>query len=61
MISEAGTPKLGRTSAAFALAAAITIAFNTLLACVKDAYTPLKHLMTPPLAIATGQPRVSPT
>jgi uncharacterized membrane protein SirB2 len=46
MIVEAGTPKLGRTSSAFALAAAITIAFNTLLACVKDAYTPLKHLMT---------------
>ncbi len=46
MIAEAGTPKLGRTSSAFALSAAITIAFNTVLACVKDAYPPLKHLMT---------------
>ena len=46
MIVEAGTPKLGRTSAAFALSAAITIVFNTALACLKDAYTPLKNVMT---------------
>jgi hypothetical protein len=46
MIVEAGTPKLGRTSAAFALSAAITIVFNTALACLKDAYTPLKNVMS---------------
>jgi hypothetical protein len=46
VIVEAGTPKLGRMSAAFALSAAITIVFNTALACLKDAYTPLKNVMT---------------
>jgi hypothetical protein len=46
MTAEAGTPKLSRTSAAFALSAAITIVFNTALACLKDAYTPLKNMMT---------------
>jgi hypothetical protein len=30
----------------FALAAAITVLFSTLLACVKDANAPLKHFMT---------------
>jgi hypothetical protein len=37
--------KLGRTSAGFALAAAITILFSTVLACVKDAYKPLNSFM----------------
>lgn len=46
MIAETGTPKLGRTSAAFALSAAITIVFNTALACLKEAYTPLKNVMS---------------
>jgi hypothetical protein len=45
MIVDEGTTKLSRTSAAFALAAAITIAFNTALACAKDAYSPLKDFM----------------
>ncbi len=36
---------LGNGSAAFALAAVITILFNTALACVKDAYQPLSRLM----------------
>ena len=39
------TPKLGRASAAFALTAVITILFNTLLACAKDAYQPLNRFM----------------
>ena len=39
-------PKLGRVSAAFLLAAAIAILFNTVLACAKDAYSPLRTLMT---------------
>lgn len=46
MIVDAGTPKLGRTSSAFVLAAAIAIVFNTVLACAKDAYRPLKDFMT---------------
>ncbi len=33
-----------RTSS-FAFAAAITVVFNTLLACAKDAYAPLNHFM----------------
>jgi hypothetical protein len=37
--------KLGRTSAAFAPAAVISILFNTVLACVKDAYPPLSRAM----------------
>jgi hypothetical protein len=39
------TVRLGRASAAFALAAAVTILFNTVLACVKDAYPPLSRFM----------------
>lgn len=39
-----------RTAAAFGLAAAIAIIFNTLLAWVKDAYAPLNHFM----ALLTG-------
>jgi hypothetical protein len=37
--------KLGRASAGFALATAITILFSTFLACVKDAYKPLNNFM----------------
>jgi hypothetical protein len=37
--------KLGHTSAAFALAASITVIFSTALASVKDAYKPLNNLM----------------
>ena len=36
---------LGRSSAGFALAAAITVLFNTALALAKDAYHPLNKLM----------------
>jgi hypothetical protein len=38
---NADTARLGRTSAAFSMALAITALFNTALACVKDAYRPL--------------------
>ncbi len=38
-------PKLGRSSAAFALSAAVTILFNTALTCVKDASAPLTQFM----------------
>jgi len=38
-------PKLGRASAAFALAAAVACVFNTALAFAKDARTPLNNLM----------------
>lgn len=37
--------KLGRASAGFAMAAAITILFSTVLACAKDAYKPLNNVM----------------
>nr|HEV7955282.1 hypothetical protein [Candidatus Acidoferrales bacterium] len=37
--------KLGRGSAGFGMAAAITILFSTVLACVKDAYKPLNSFM----------------
>jgi hypothetical protein len=37
--------RLGRASSAFALAAAITIPFNTALACAKDAHQPLSRFM----------------
>jgi hypothetical protein len=36
---------LGRAKSAFALAAAITILFNTALACAKDADQPLSRFM----------------
>ena len=36
---------LGRASAAFALSAAITVLFNTFLACAKDAWRPLSRFM----------------
>jgi hypothetical protein len=37
--------RLGRAKSAFALAAAITILFNTALACAKDVHRPLSRLM----------------
>lgn len=42
---SADTAKLGRTSAAFGMATAITALFNTALAWAKDAYHPLTNLM----------------
>jgi hypothetical protein len=39
------TPRLKPAAAAFALAAAITILFNTFIACAKDAYQPLSRFM----------------
>lgn len=42
---SADTAKLGRSSAAFGMAAAITALFNTALAWVKDAYHPLTNYM----------------
>jgi hypothetical protein len=36
---------LGRATAGFALAAAVTVLFNTALACAKDAYQPLLRAM----------------
>jgi hypothetical protein len=36
---------LSRSSTGFAIAAAITILFSTVLACVKDAYHPLNSFM----------------
>lgn len=43
--SASGTTSLDRVSAAFALSAAVTVVFNTLLAWVKDAYEPLNTFM----------------
>lgn len=42
---NAETVRLGRSSAAFALAAAIACLFNTALAWAKDAYAPLNSFM----------------
>jgi hypothetical protein len=42
---SADNSKLGSTSSGFAMAAAITILFSTVLACVKDAYKPLNIFM----------------
>lgn len=39
------TPRLGRATAGFALAAAIVVLFNTVLAAVKDAHPPLSRFM----------------
>ena len=36
---------MNSATSGFLLAAAITVLFNTVLACVKDAYSPLKDLM----------------
>ncbi|MEO8652786.1 MAG: hypothetical protein ABI409_01545 [Ramlibacter sp.] len=43
--SASSTSQLDRVSAAFALSAAVTVVFNTLLAWVKDAYEPLNTFM----------------
>jgi hypothetical protein len=40
-----GTSALGRANSSFALAAAISILVNTVLACAKDASKPLKDFM----------------
>jgi hypothetical protein len=42
---DANHSTLGRTNASFALAAAISILVNTILACAKDASKPLKDFM----------------
>jgi hypothetical protein len=42
---NADNTRLGRASAGFAVAAAITILFSTALAWTKDAYKPLNSLM----------------
>ena len=44
-VTTTSTSKLDRVSAAFGLAAAVAIIFNTLLAWVKDAYEPLNKFM----------------
>lgn len=43
--SASSTSQLDPVSAAFALSAAVTVVFNTLLAWVKDAYEPLNTFM----------------
>jgi len=43
MTADAG--RLNRATAAFGAAAAMVILFNTVLACVKDAYAPLLRFM----------------
>jgi len=43
--SVSSASSLDRVSAAFALSAAVTVVFNTLLAWVKDAYAPLNTFM----------------
>jgi uncharacterized membrane protein SirB2 len=42
---SADNSRLGHASAGFAMAAAVTILFSTVLACVKDAYKPLNSFM----------------
>jgi hypothetical protein len=42
---SADNSKLGHASAGFAMAAAMTIIFSTVLACAKDAYKPLNNFM----------------
>ena len=42
---SADSSRLGRTNAAFGMAAAITALFNTALAWAKDTYKPLTNLM----------------
>ena len=44
-MSETGTSKLSPVNAAFAMAATLTVLCNTVLACAKDAYHPLKVWM----------------
>lgn len=40
------TPEFGRPRTAFALSAATAVLFNTVVACAKDAYHPLKMFMS---------------
>jgi hypothetical protein len=42
---DADTSRLGRAGSSFAVAAAIAIIFNTVIACVKDADKPVKAFM----------------
>jgi hypothetical protein len=42
---NADGPRLGRSSAAFAMAGAVTLLFNTALTCLKDANAPLTNFM----------------
>lgn len=42
---SATAPRLDRATAAFGLAVAITVLFNTVLAWIKDAYEPLNAFM----------------
>ena len=49
--------KLTPYSSGFVLAAAITVLFNTALACAKDSYAPLKTFMKS-LQVMIGPPRV---
>ena len=39
------SPKLSVATSSFVLAAAVTVVFNTSLACAKDAFAPLKNFM----------------
>ena len=39
------SPKLKAATSGFVLAAALTVVFNTVLACMKDTWAPLKNLM----------------
>ena len=45
MTEATDTPKLAAATSGFALAAAITVLFNTALAWAKDAYAPLNDFM----------------
>jgi hypothetical protein len=39
------SPKLSAATSSFVLAAALTVVFNTVLACAKDTFAPLKDFM----------------
>jgi hypothetical protein len=42
---SANSPRLGAATSSFALAAAVTVLFNTVLAWAKDSYAPLNAFM----------------
>ena len=42
---RSASPKMGPATSGFALAAAVTVLFNTALAWAKDAYAPLNNFM----------------
>jgi hypothetical protein len=44
-VNASESPKLGTATSSFVLAAALTVVFNTALACVKDTSVPLKDFM----------------